>query len=57
MDQQSTPTYNFSVKLDDALRQPIRRLAFDTNQQIRQIVSDATRLYLKKQKIKEGDRQ
>jgi predicted transcriptional regulator len=48
----STPaTYNFSVKIASDLKDPVRRLAFNTNQEIRRIISDATRDYLKKQKI------
>jgi hypothetical protein len=43
--------------LEDGLRHPVRLLAFKTNRQIRQIVSDATRDYLEKQKIKEEKQQ
>jgi predicted transcriptional regulator len=55
--EQTTPptTYNFSVKIADDLKQPVRRLAFNTNQEIRKIISDATRDYLKKRKTKEGE--
>jgi predicted transcriptional regulator len=46
------PSYNYSIKLEDSLREPVRRLAFNTNKQIREVVSEATRAYLEKQKNK-----
>jgi hypothetical protein len=54
MSKPQEPSYVWDVKLDENLRHPVRQIAFDNNLEIRKIVSDAVRDYLKKQKTKAG---
>jgi hypothetical protein len=41
------PVYDYTVKLEHDLRDPIRRYAFYNNVQVRKVVNDAIRQFLK----------
>jgi hypothetical protein len=56
MSNQETPTYRWDVRIEDSLRVPVTMLAINKGREIRQVVSDAVRDYLKKQKTKAGER-
>ncbi len=47
-EQETNPTFRWDVRIQDSLRKPITKLAIDSDKEIRQIVSEAVRDYLKK---------
>jgi predicted transcriptional regulator len=53
--QEIAPTYKWDVRIDDSLKRNVKKMALDENREIRQIVSQAVKEFLEKQKTKEND--